>query len=116
MNRRSLNWILFALIALAALILRTYAIDHLPPGLFGDEAVEGLDALDVLAGNLAVWFHAHLGREPMYVYLVALAYAAFGVSALATRLPAPTLPVKVTALMRGSAMTDSTRSAPMSSA
>jgi 4-amino-4-deoxy-L-arabinose transferase-like glycosyltransferase len=75
-------------IALVAIALRVYAIDRLPPGLFGDEAVEGLDALDVLAGNLNIWFHAHLGREPLYVYLTALSYALFGVTPLATRLPA----------------------------
>lgn len=68
--------------------LRVYAIDRLPPGLFGDESVEGLDALDVLAGNYSIWFHAHLGREPLFVYLVALAYKFFGVTPLATRLPA----------------------------
>ncbi len=86
--RRYRNWILVLLIAAVALFLRLYAIDRLPPGLFGDEAVEGLDALDVLAGNFAIWFHAHLGREPLFVYLVALAYRAFGVTPLATRVPA----------------------------
>ncbi len=87
-NKRVPNWIWIALIAIVAIGLRLYAIDRLPPGLFGDEAVEGLDALDVLAGNLGIWFHAHLGREPIYVYLVALAYQWFGVTPLATRLPA----------------------------
>ncbi len=88
LKRRVVRWAPFIILALAAVILRLYAIDRLPPGLFGDEAVEGLDALDVLAGNLAIWFHAHLGREPIYVYLVALSYWAFGVTPLATRLPA----------------------------
>ena len=87
-SQRTLKWIPILLIALAAIFLRVYAIDRLPPGLFGDEAVEGLDALDVLAGNFAIWFHAHLGREPLYVYLVALSYWAFGITPLATRLPA----------------------------
>lgn len=71
-----------------AVLLRVYALDRLPPGLFGDEAVEGLDALDVLAGNLNIWFHAHLGREPLFVYLVAIAYRLLGVTPLATRVPA----------------------------
>jgi len=75
-------------VALVAIALRVYVLDRLPPGLFGDEAVEGLDALDVLAGNFNIWFHAHLGREPIYVYLTALSYALFGVTPLATRLPA----------------------------
>ena len=81
-------WIFAFAIAAIAVFLRVYAIDRLPPGLFGDEAVEGLDALDVLAGNFAIWFHAHLGREPLFVYLVALSYRAFGVTPLATRVPA----------------------------
>ena len=87
MKRFTLWFALLAIVALAV-VLRVYAIDRLPPGLFGDEAVEGLDALDVLAGNLGIWFHAHLGREPLYVYLTALSYALFGVTPLATRLPA----------------------------
>ncbi|MDE3087991.1 MAG: glycosyltransferase family 39 protein [Chloroflexota bacterium] len=88
LSRRARFWVFAGLIALGALVLRVYAIDRLPPGLFGDEAVEGLDALDVLAGNFAIWFHAHLGREPIFVYLVALSYSFFGITPLATRLPA----------------------------
>ncbi|MBI5652903.1 MAG: glycosyltransferase family 39 protein [Chloroflexi bacterium] len=88
MNQRAFNWILILLLVAFVLFSRVYAIDQIPPGLFGDEAVEGLDALDVLAGNFFIWFHAHLGREPIYVYLTALSYALFGVSPLATRLPA----------------------------
>jgi 4-amino-4-deoxy-L-arabinose transferase-like glycosyltransferase len=87
-DSRVFNWIAILLIAATAILLRVYALDRLPPGLFGDEAVEGLDALDVLAGNFAIWFHAHLGREPLFVYLVALSYRAFGITPLATRLPA----------------------------
>ncbi len=87
-NSRLFNWFAILLIAASAILLRVYALDRLPPGLFGDEAVEGLDALDALAGNLAIWFHAHLGREPLFVYLVALSYRAFGITPLATRLPA----------------------------
>lgn len=82
------RWLIVLLIAAIAIGIRVYAIDRLPPGLFGDEAVEGLDALDILAGHWAIWFHAHLGREPLYVYMVALSYGAFGVSPLSTRLPA----------------------------
>ncbi|MBM3129613.1 MAG: hypothetical protein FJ009_13425 [Chloroflexi bacterium] len=87
-SRTVKSWLAIMLVASIAILLRVYAIDRLPPGLFGDEAVEGLDALDVLAGNWQIWFHAHLGREPIYVYLTALSYALFGVTPLATRLPA----------------------------
>lgn len=84
-QRKSL-WL--ALIVFVAIIFRVYAIDRLPPGLFSDEAVEGLDALDVWAGNFQIWFHAGLGREPLFVYLVALSYSLLGVTPLTTRLPA----------------------------
>lgn len=83
---RNFKWL--ALIGFVAIILRVYAFDHLPPGLFGDEAVEGLDALDVLAGNFYIWFQAHLGREPLFVYLIAGSYKFLGVTPYATRLPA----------------------------
>lgn len=88
LERRKAFWVAALIVAVAAIGLRVYALDRLPPGLFGDEAVEGLDALDVLAGNWAIWFHAHLGREPIFVYLVAISYWAFGITPLATRLPA----------------------------
>ena len=88
MKRRFSFWLAALAIVCVAVVLRVYAIDRLPPGLFGDEAVEGLDALDVLAGNLGIWFHAHLGREPLYVYFTALSYVLVGVTPLATRLPA----------------------------
>lgn len=84
--RSNAKW--FALIAFIAIVLRCYAIDRLPPGLFSDEAVEGLDALDVWAGNFQIWFHAGLGREPLFVYLVALSYSLLGVTPFTTRLPA----------------------------
>ncbi len=88
LKKRFLSWLPILLIASVAIFLRVYAMERLPPGLFSDEAVEGLDALDVLAGNFAIWFHAGLGREPLFVYLVALSYRVFGVTPLATRLPA----------------------------
>jgi 4-amino-4-deoxy-L-arabinose transferase-like glycosyltransferase len=87
-DKRILKWIAVALVLLVAVALRVYGLQQLPPGLFGDEAVEGLDALDVLAGNLGIWFHAHLGREPIYVYLTAISYHWLGITAFATRLPA----------------------------
>lgn len=82
------SWLPLGFVWVVGTLLRVYAIDRLPPGLFGDEAVEGLDALDVLAGNFNIWFHAHLGREPIYVYLDAISYMLFGITPLATRLPA----------------------------
>ncbi len=73
---------------LLAALLRLANIGDWPPGLYRDEAANGLDALGVLQGNLSLFFTANNGREPIYIYLVALAVAVLGRSALAVRLPA----------------------------
>ncbi len=73
---------------LLAALLRLANIGDWPPGLYRDEAANGLDALGILQGNLSLFFTANNGREPIYIYLVALAVAVLGRSALAVRLPA----------------------------
>lgn len=73
--------------ALAALF-RFYQLGHWPPGLYRDEAFNGLDATAVLQGDLRLFFPANNGREPVYIYLVAAAIALLGPTALAVRLPA----------------------------
>jgi 4-amino-4-deoxy-L-arabinose transferase-like glycosyltransferase len=71
-----------------AVTLRFFQLGQLPPGLYRDEAYNGLDALGVLAGNHAFYFAGNNGREPLYIYLTAGAVALFGRSALAVRLGA----------------------------
>ena len=58
-----------------------------PARLFGDEATDGLDALDVLAGRGAVFFPANFGREGLHMWLVAGMFRLLGVTPLALRLP-----------------------------
>ena len=75
------------LILIVATGFRVWHIDQTPPGLFGDEAVNGLDALDVLAGNGQVFFPANYGREGLHMYLIAGMFRLIGVSPLAVRIP-----------------------------
>lgn len=75
-------------IILVAAVLRFAGLGHIPAGLYRDEAFNGLDALNVLRGQHALYFTANNGREPMFIYLVALSVAALGRSPLALRLPA----------------------------
>lgn len=82
------SYLQVALIVLVAAFFRFWQIEDIPPGLFGDEAVEGLDALDVLAGLGQVFFPANYGREGLYIWLVAPSLKLFGVTPLALRLPA----------------------------
>jgi len=67
-------------------VMRFWALDHLPPGIYRDEAYEGLDALQVLNGKLSLFFTANNGREPLFVYLLSPFVAVLGRSAFALRL------------------------------
>ncbi len=80
-------WLHVAIILLIAAFFRLWLIDRIPPGLFGDEATDGLDALDVLAGRGAVFFPANYGREGLHMWLVAGTFRLLGVTPLALRLP-----------------------------
>lgn len=78
---------LVAIILIAA-VLRFGGLGHIPAGLYRDEAFNGLDALNVLRGEHTLYFAANNGREPIFIYLVALAVGALGRSPLALRVPA----------------------------
>lgn len=66
-----------ALLLLAALP-RLWGLGRLPPGLQFDEAHNALDALRVLGGARDAFFVDNGGREPLAVYLQALALAFLG--------------------------------------
>ena len=70
-----------------AAFFRLWQIESIPPGLFGDEATDGLDALDVLAGRGAIFFPANFGREGLHMWIVAAMFQLMGVTPLALRLP-----------------------------
>jgi 4-amino-4-deoxy-L-arabinose transferase-like glycosyltransferase len=76
------------LVLLVAAALRMVAFAEVPPGLYRDEAYHGLDALDLLRGNLSMYFPANNGREPLFIYLVTASVRLFGRSPFALRLPA----------------------------
>ena len=79
--------------------LRIIHLAGMPPGLYHDEAINGLDALRVLRGSYPVYFPANHGREPLFLYLVAVAVKAVGRTPGAVRLPAAvcgTLTIPVT--------------------
>ena len=81
-------WALLLVAFVTGAVLRLWGLGEWPPGLYRDEAFNGLDALDVLDGQHALFFAANNGREPAYVYLTAAAVALFGRSVLAVRLAA----------------------------
>ncbi len=79
---------LVLLVLLVATALRLTALGRVPPGLYHDEAYNGLDALKVLDGDLSLYFSANNGREPMFIYLIALSVGLLGRSPFAVRLAA----------------------------
>jgi 4-amino-4-deoxy-L-arabinose transferase-like glycosyltransferase len=79
--------VLLAIVALGGL-LRFYQVGTMPPGLYQDEAYNGLDALNILAGSHPLYFPANNGREPFFIYLQAAGVAVFGRTPLALRFPA----------------------------
>ncbi|MFQ6100628.1 MAG: ArnT family glycosyltransferase [Anaerolineae bacterium] len=86
--RRSVAPYLLPLLVVAlAFFLRLHLLPTVPFGWHPDEATKGLLARDVLAGKYhPVFFSAFTGREPLYVYLEAGAFALFGEGMFAGRL------------------------------
>ena len=107
----SMLWVRLILISLTllALGLRLWRLDILPPGLYFDEAFDGWDARRIaFEGYHPVYFAANNGREPLFLYLLALSVRLFGptayalrlVSALAGTLTVPAVYVAARAILR----------------
>jgi 4-amino-4-deoxy-L-arabinose transferase-like glycosyltransferase len=79
-------WVLCGIVLLGA-GLRFWHLASLPPGLFYDEAINGVDARMVLSGaGLPLYFAANNGREPLFIYLQTLSVALLGYRPFALRL------------------------------
>ena len=64
---------------------RLLGLDVLPPGLFHDEAYEGIDAVRILNGARPVFLPENYGREPLYAYVMAPLIALGGPTSVAVR-------------------------------
>lgn len=81
------RFLLLLIIVLCAAFLRFYQLDRLPPGLFYDEAFNGVDARRVIEGvSRAIFFHGNNGREALFIYLQSLFVWLLGYKAFALRL------------------------------
>src|SRR4030042_4619804 len=79
--------ILFLSIFLLAIFLRLYQINTLPPGLHGDEAQSGIEALKILQGAPYTPYSSEVyGQTTFYFYLVAGVFKIFGPSPTTIRL------------------------------
>ncbi len=136
-NRRVIWVILLAVMILAA-IFRFWRLDSLPPGLYHDEAYNGLDALSLIQGRtfpqfyegwelyaadahamqpaketrFPIFFEGNYGREPLHVYLMAVSLLLMGATPFAIRaVPAAAgvLAVLTTFLAARALLADQTR-------
>ena len=90
---RSARPSLWHVIALAVVLIvgvaaRFDKLDVAPPGLYYDEAFYALDAVSVRHGALPIYFEANNGREPLFIYTVAISQGVLGNTALAVRIVA----------------------------
>ncbi len=94
---------LLAIVALAA-FFRLYRLDHVPPGLFGDEAANGVEATAILRGERFPIYIEEAGpakwgsREALYHYAMAGVFAVFGGSPTTIRLTSALLGILTVAL------------------
>jgi hypothetical protein len=70
-----LEWGLVALVVVAGLYVRLHRIDLIPWGLNNDEAINALEAEEIVAGKpFATFTERGLNRETLFHYLAAFAY------------------------------------------
>ena len=85
LRRYALVCLTVCVMTLLAALLRFPWLDRLPPGLYHDEAYNGLDALAVGEGQHAIFFDANNGREPLHIYLMSLTVRLFGRTPIGVR-------------------------------
>ena len=85
-HRLLLQAIILAAIILAAFFLRTWQLHQIPPGLWYDEAYNGLDALWLAkTGRFAPFMVGNNGREALWHYLLLFSTSILGQTPFALR-------------------------------
>lgn len=81
-------YIIFAvLIVLGALFIRSYNLSALPPGVYPDEAVNGVDAVAANAArHWQMFYENNNGREGLFMNLIALSFSLFGISVVTLKM------------------------------
>ncbi len=87
MLTKTKSYILLAAIILLGIFLRVYHIESAPPGVYPDEAVNGLDAISAMHGQWQWFYPANNGREGLFMNLIAICFKLFGISVLTLKLP-----------------------------
>ncbi len=79
--------VLFAVIFVLGIFMRIYHIESIPPGLHGDEAWSGIEAVEILEGRAYTPYSPNVyGQTTMYFYFVAFLFKLLGATPVAIRL------------------------------
>jgi 4-amino-4-deoxy-L-arabinose transferase-like glycosyltransferase len=85
--QQQLHHLLILFIILGAAWLRWWQLNEIPPGLWFDEAYNGMDALWMLGTrSTPIFLEGNNGREPLYHYLLAPTIGVLGAKAYTMRL------------------------------
>ncbi len=86
-KRINISLIILLLILLIAGFFRLWKLNEIPPGLYPDVAMNGIDALDTLkTDNFKVFYRENNGREGLFIWLIALSFKIFGPSIWAIKI------------------------------
>jgi 4-amino-4-deoxy-L-arabinose transferase-like glycosyltransferase len=79
--------VLFTVIFALGIFMRIYHVDSIPPGLHGDEAWSGIEAVEILEGRPYTPYSPNVyGQTTLYFYFVAFLFKLLGVTPVAIRL------------------------------
>lgn len=68
--------ILLVTVVMLGAILRTYQLDAIPTGIYGDEAYNGYEAIETLeSGDFKAFYPANNGREGLFIWLMTIPHA-----------------------------------------
>lgn len=85
-NKIKTELVIFLIILFLASFFRLYRINTIPPGLWPDEAANGVDALKALdTGDFRIFYPNNNGREGLFINLQAASVNIFGVNPWALR-------------------------------
>lgn len=86
MTKKQVTWCLVGIMVLA-IFFRLWKINSAPPGLYPDEAVNGMNAAAAMeTGEYKVFYPDNFGREGLYINIIAFNYKVFGVSIWSLRM------------------------------
>lgn len=86
MTKKQITWCLVGIMFLA-MFFRLWRINSAPPGLYPDEAINGMNAATALeTGEYKVFYPDNFGREGLYINVIAFSFKIFGVNVWSLRM------------------------------